>query len=334
MKAVRLSDLKELLAGAAFAAWWGDHGRAVAALADARARVEDLAAQAQLMVMKSELAQRAAMDAFTAAGEAEDAAVRALADGQAEENRAIERVGAYEQQRLRASDLWVRLGGAERLVEERRDALAGARDVEAHRARAEAALRQAERQHEQLQGEYAAADRARTALWEDVEASWARSFERALVGAEHGVRSRRIRRDAERLFKEAEERRARVKQLEAESELAARGLDDAHRRRRALLGSAEERFGCAAGEGFLYWGQQDDKRAAWAVPLADDPDGAQLEVKALAVYAVGRAGVALLEPAREPPPAAAARLQEYLLGVSQGAPPARADEPGAAAVKR
>lgn len=297
MKAIRLSDLKALLEGEAFVAWWTEHGRAVQAIAEARARQEELAGQAAQMELRSEEAQRAAMDAFSAAGDAEDEAARAGAAAQAEENRAMELVARYEEQRLRTSDVWYRLGGAERALEERREALAPAADGD--RDRAEAAAQHAERVFQQLRQEYAVEDAKRSRLWEDVEGAWARSFERALVAAEHSQRSRKVRRGSERLFKEAEERRARVKQLHAEAQLAAQGLEDAERRRRAQLGAAEERFGCAAGDAFLYWRHPEDKRAAWAVALVDDHDLSEVDVRALSIHAVGRRGVAFLEPARE-----------------------------------
>ena len=45
-----------------------------------------------------------------------------LAEAQALENLALELVGKYEDQRFRTSDIWYRLGGAERTVEVAREA--------------------------------------------------------------------------------------------------------------------------------------------------------------------------------------------------------------------
>ncbi len=337
MKSVRLGELRELLQSAAFGAWWTDWQRAVAAVREARARHEDLRSQSELMALRSELAQRAAIDAFSRAGDAEDEGTRWTAEAQAQENRALELVGEYEEQRFRTSDLWVRLGGADKLLEERHDAAAGkARDRARARGVAEAALRDAERQHQIIGEEYAAADRKRARLWEEVEAAWAASFERSLVGAEHGHVARRIRRDAERLFKEAEERRSRAKQLAAEADAAARELRDAEARHAGLLSAARVKLGCVPGTSFLYWRHKDDKRSAFALALADDPEAANLEVKALAIYTVGRQrGVTFLEPARDGLGVSAdegdRRFEEYFLGPRKGARrdqeggPARAD---------
>ena len=329
MKAVTLGDLRELLQSAPFAAWWSEYGKAVEAVRDARARHEDLVGQCELMELRSELAQRAAVDTFSAAGDAEDQATTLGAEAQALENQALELVRSFEEQRFRTSDLWVRLGGAERTLEERREATGAGREPLDGRARgqAEAALRTAERQHDLLASEYAAEDRKRGQLWDEVEATWGRSFERSLLSAERTVRSGRIRREAERLFKEAEERRARARQLRAEADGAGRELAEAAARRTALLAEAGGRFECAAGDAFLYWRHQDDKRAAYAVALADDAQGANLDVKALAVYTVGRPrGVAFLEPAREGLALTVdegdRRFEEYLLGPRRGGLPA------------
>jgi hypothetical protein len=328
MKSLRLGELRELLQGPAFSAWWTEHARAVTALHDARMRQDDLAAQSETMMLRSELAQRAAVDAFGRAGEAEEDGARLAAEAQGLENRALELVGRYEDQRFRTSDVWIRLGGAERLVEERREAAgrggaARSKDGAKARAHAEAALAEAERQLQELKESYAHEDERRARLWEEVEAAWGASFEQSLLAAERGVAARGVRREAERLFQEAEERRVRAKHLAAEAAAAKQAREEAEERRAALLVQTRERFGCVAGEAYLYWRHPDDKRAAFAVALADDHDGTNLEVKALAIYTVGRArGVAFLEPARDGLAAGADdgdhRFEEYFLGPRKG----------------
>lgn len=295
MKALRLGELQELLQSQPFAAWWADFQRAVTAAREARLHDEDLVAQAQLMELRAELAQRSAVDVFTAAGEAEEAEARIGADAQALENHALEIVGHYEDQRFRTSDLWYRLGGAERAVEVAREAAAKAKRPEAI-----AALEHAEKAQRQLQAEYEAEDARRTRLWADVEGTWEKAFTRSLLAAETGVRGRGVRREAERLFKEAEERRGRARQLRADADAAGREREAAEKRRDDLRSRAGERFGCTPGESFLYWRHRDDQRSAFAVALFDEPDAHNVEVKALGVYTVGRQrGVAFLEPARE-----------------------------------
>jgi len=231
-------------------------------------------------------------------------------EAQEQENRALELVALFEEQRFRARDLWYRLGGAERSLEESTDA--GAR-------------RQAERLLPSLQKEYAAEDQKRTRLWTQVEETWARSFERSLLSHEHGDRARRIRREAERLFKEAEERRLRSRQLKGEAEAATREVASAGQRIAQLLERAAREFGCLPGERFLYWQHRDDQRLAFAVPLQDDLEGPGAEVKALTPFVVGpQRGVARLEPALQAAAVRAEekdrRFEEYLLGSRPGVP--------------
>ena len=72
MKSLRLGELRELLQGPAFSVWWTEHALAIAALHDARVRDDELSAQSETMMLRAELAQRAAIDAFGRAGEAEE----------------------------------------------------------------------------------------------------------------------------------------------------------------------------------------------------------------------------------------------------------------------
>jgi hypothetical protein len=319
MRAVRLSELQELLHGPAFEGWWAELQRATAELAELSARLVDVRSQAELLELRSELAQRAAMDAFSEAGEGEELQARSAAEAQELENRALALVGLYEEQRFRASGLWYRLGAAERALEEAREGLARGAGPEG----AEATALALEKQRRTMEEEYEAEDRKRSALWAEVEGSWASSFERSLLSHEHADGSRRVRREAERHIKEAEERRVRARQLRGELELATRERDASAARRARLLDRARQELGCAAGERFLYWRDADDKRAAFAVALVDDPESYNLRVKALAVYSVGpQRGVTVLEPAREGRTGAAGegdrRFEDLLLGPRRG----------------
>jgi hypothetical protein len=182
----------------------------------------------------------------------------------------------------------------------------------------------AERAHHAAAADYEAEDAKRRALWAEVEATWARSLEASLLGAERGDEARRIRREAERHFAEAEERRVRAKQLRAELEVAERERAAAERSRAELLAAACEQLGCAAGERFLYFRNREDPRGAFAVALADDRGRQDGEVRALGIYAAGRQrGATWLEPAREGLAATVdagdRRFEDYLLGPRKGA---------------
>jgi hypothetical protein len=328
MRALGLRELRELLQSAPFTAWWVEYGAAQEAERSAAATHGPASARARVADLEAEAAQRQAIDEFTRAGEADEEGARIAGEAQAHEVRALEQVGRFEEQRFRTSDLWVRMGGAERNVEVRRDELprsaAAPAEAEKVQAQAQAALQLAERQLRALQVEYAEEDRKRARLWDEVEAAWERSFERSLLASEHGNRSRRIIRESEQLFHDAEEKRVRARQLRDEAEQAARALADASRRRASLLEAARERFGCAAGESFLYWRHPEDQHSAWAVALREDVTGSNLPVRPLEVYTVRRArGAAFLEPAREELPISVEqgdrRFEDYFLGPRRGA---------------
>jgi len=261
MKALSLAELREVLQGAPFAAWWGELSRAQVELREAGARHRDLLNQAELMELRSELVQRAAMDAFSEAGAAEAVAARGAAHAQELENQALALVGHHEEQRDRASAAWYRLCGGEGAAEEASDA---------------ASRKALEKQLGALRQEYAAEAGKRDRLWGQVEAAWATSFEQSLLAHEHADRSRRIRKEAERRFAEAEERKQRARQLKVEAATAERERIAAAGRRDLLLDQARRELGCAAGDGFLYWRHAGDQRAAFAVALADGPTGTRL----------------------------------------------------------
>lgn len=311
MKAKRLSELKDLLAAGGFTAWWSEYQKSVSAEKDAQARYDELLTQSNLMDFRAELAQKNAIDTLYRAGELEDSAANMLAEAQELENRSLELVGNFEELRFKVSEIWYRLGGAERKLEEEKDGLAKAKAaLEAapgpqkaeHRTRlthAEAALKHAEREHRVIHEEYERESQRKTRLWDEVERMWGRTFEISLVVAERKAEGKKIRKNAERLFKEAEERKERAKQLRAEAEDASRARDTADHRRTDLLGEARDKFGCVAGEGFLYWREKENQKSAYAVALIEDHEGYNLEVAPLHAYAVDRQrGVNFLEPAR------------------------------------
>ncbi len=330
MRAVSLRELRQLLQGQTFLSWWKEYGEAFAAESEARARRAQLAEAMRVADIEAEAGQRRALDAFSDAGAAEEEAARIAGEAQADEVRALEHVGRFEEQRFRTSDVWYRLGGAEREVEVRREAVAKVKgngaEAERARAHAQAALDGAEKNLRALRDEYSEEYRKRGGLWDEVEAAWERSFERALLASEHTTRARRIMRDSEGLFREADEKRVRARELRDQADTAERALDDAARRRAGLREAARDRFGCVAGDSFLYWRHPDDQRSAWAVALREDGAGWNVPVRPLEVYLVNRLrGVSFLEPAREGLPLTVEegdrRFEDYFLGPRSGGRP-------------
>ncbi len=258
------------------------------ALRAAEDRYEELLGQSSLGEFRAELTQKNAIDTLYRAGEHEDVAANMLFEATELENKSFKGIADFEEQRIRASDTWYRLGAAERHLEEAQEKKHSAGEVFA-----------LEKGVRQLAADHAREDGRKARCWDEVEKLWVRSAEVNLGVAEQRALGKKVRRQAEVLFGLAEERKQKTKELKAETETAAKAVEAAKARRGALLDEAREHFGCAAGTDYLYFRHRDDQRMAYCIALLEDREGYNLEVTPLAVYQVDRTrGVAFLEPAR------------------------------------
>ena len=288
MKQKRLNDVRALISSADFQSWWGQLNAVRDGLRESEERYEELLGQSTLTEFRAELTQKNAIDTLYRAGEHEDVAANMLFEATELENKSFRGVADFEEQRIRASDTWYRLGAAEKHLEEARE--------KKHSPSVVLALEKGVRQ---VSDDYSREDGRKARLWDEVERLWARSAEVNLLVAEQRALGKKVRRHAEELFGVAEERKQKTKELKAETEAAARAVQTSKARRAELLEEAREKFGCSTGTDFLYFRHRDDQRMAYCIALLEDHDGYNLEVKPLAVYQVDRArGVAFLEPAR------------------------------------
>jgi hypothetical protein len=317
VKPKRLSELRALLTSPEFQGWWDS---LVAARADARAateRYDELLSQTTLTEFRAELAQKNAIDTLYRAGECEDAAANMLFEATDLENRSFRVIAEFEEQRFKVSELWYRLGAAEKAIEEKQ--------AEADRTKSkksEGDLKLAEKGHRTTTEEYEKETARKGRLWDEVERIWAKSAEVSLLVAEQRGRGKKIRREAERLFQLAEERKAKSRELRAESDAAAGAEEAAKSRIGTLLDQARDKFGCAAGTDFLYFRQRDNQKLAFCVPLIEDHENYNVEVKPLSIYSVDRQrGVSFLEPARAEAPSTEEgdkRFEQYFLTGRKG----------------
>lgn len=288
MKQKRLNEVRALISSADFQAWWSQLNAVRDALRESEDRYEELLGQCTLTEFRAELTQKNAIDTLYRAGEHEDVAANMLFEATELENKSFKGVADFEEQRIRASDTWYRLGAAEKHLEEAREKKHSAGEVVA-----------LEKGVRQIAEDYTREDGRKARLWDEVERLWARSAEVNLLVAEQRALGKKVRRHAEELFGVAEERKQKAKELKTETEAAARSVEAAKARRSGLLEEAREKFGCSTGTDFLYFRHRDDQRMAYCIALLEDRDGYNLEVKPLAVYQVDRTrGVAFLEPAR------------------------------------
>ncbi|MBI5548832.1 MAG: hypothetical protein HY901_33535 [Deltaproteobacteria bacterium] len=313
MKARRLNEVRQLASSPEFKGWWDGLLKVRQARDDARERHEELLSQAMLMDFRAELAQKNAIDTLYRAGELEDSAAKMAVEAQELDNTSFKVVADFEEQRIHASEIWYRACAAERQAEALREDVAARRqrlaaplgpaqkkEIEAEIARVEAELKRVERAHVQLSQENERELAVKNRLWDEVEKIWARSMELALLMTERRTQGKKVRVEAQRLFKQAEDRKQRAHKLREEADTIAREQEAAEAKLAESLKQAGERFGCAQGDEFVYLRQKESPRRAWCVALVDDGQSYNIEVKPLAVYSIDqKRGVEFLEPAVE-----------------------------------
>jgi hypothetical protein len=314
VKPRQLEELRTLVHSPEFQAWWQELQRTRAEADAAEERLDELRGQLALVDFRAEHTQREAIEALSRAGTADDDAARTASESSSLENQAYVAVGDYEEQRYRASDSWYHQGAMERLVDERLEAVRKAPSDQ----RAAGALAEAQGKLAAATEKHREEERLKAEAWARVEGLWERSSAAGLLVAEQKVRAGRIRKRAERLFAEAEERKRRAAELRHQVAVASSALGNAESRLHSLIDQARVRFDCAAGSDFLYFPQKDRPRHAFCVPLVEDRESYNIEVVALALYTVDhQRGITFLEPAgAESPPSDAEgdrRFEDFLL---------------------
>jgi len=318
MKTKRLNEVVSLIAQPEFQSWWAEFQKRRAELQEAQKRYEDSLAEASLAEFKAELLQKNAIDTLYRAGECEDTAATLLFEGTELENRSYRAVSDFEEQRFYVSELWYRLGACEKAFEERREA-----KPKFNGKKADSELKAAERAHRAAREDYDRETERRNQLWDEVERIWAKSAEVNLLVAEHRVRAKSIRKEAESLFALAEEQKRRSVDLRAAAEAASARCEGARSALRAALNRAHDEFACATGADFLYFRQKGSAKRIFCVSLIEDHDRYNVELTPLGVYVVDRQrGVAFLEPSvvGEPPSVQEGdrRFEDYFLRGRKG----------------
>ena len=327
MQAKRLEELRELLDSEDFTSWHRTLKEVREAHRKAEAHYEQLLTEVTLADFRAELSQKNAIETVYAAGDYEDEAARLLAQATEVENRSIAAVAAFEEQRFRASDAWIRLGAIEKRLEELKEARSRAG---AETSRIDEEIQRVTREYRAAHDVYERESARKARLWEEVEGMWQESSRLSLTCAEKEMKARRVRRLAERLLAQAEaqKREATGQREKAEEVEKERTRLEAEAAR--LLERAAESFGCLAGEDFLYWGAAESNKIAYAFSLIDDAETYNLEVEAGRLYQVTlRKGVRFQEPVLKPHAAAAdedRRMEAYFLGGRGGGGPAAEDE--------
>jgi hypothetical protein len=295
MRAKSYAEVREVLGLADFRAWFEEVSRATQAQRDAAERFDELLTQSTLLDFRAELAQKNAIDTLYQAGECEDQAARLNAEVEALENRSFEAVARFESHRVKVSEIWYHLGSLEKKLHELQ------RDPGAGGSQGEQELRKREAEYRQVEVSYQRETQHKDGLWHQVEKLWQESAAKSLLHHEKEVQGRKVRRKAERLFREAEDRKLRGRKLRAEADEQSVQRGEHQRRLTELLGEAGQRFECAVGEEFVYFRQREDAEGIYAISLIGESEGYNIEIKPLGLYRVNRQhGVGALAPAVDP----------------------------------
>jgi hypothetical protein len=280
MKALWLREVQAILGREDFLKWWQSLVDLEQKLAAVGSRFDELLAQVNLMDFRAEFTQKNAIDSLYLAGEYEDTAAQLLAEASEIENKSYEAVANFESQRIYVSDLFSRMGAVEHNF----------LNAQTERERLEKELRDATALYERENAR-------KMSLWEEVEQMWARSLDINLGVSERRVKSKRARREAERLFKEAEQHKRSSKALQAEAAEAEQKNKEIQQAIEDLRTSARKLFGCLVGEEFLYWPRRENINEVYCVPINDHAEGFNIELRAKNIYLISRQrGVEFIEP--------------------------------------
>jgi chromosome segregation ATPase len=288
MRSRRLEEVRQLVEGQALRDWWTSLVQARVALLDAEGARAELSAQLNLLEYRADHHQRQAIETVYRGGEQGERGASLAAEAQRLDNQSYPALAEFEDTRFRTSEAWYRLGAAEANLEKAREL-----------GRPPDALEDLERRRRTLLNEYQRLDREKQSLWGEVERLWDHSAEVSLQRAEALVQASKLRRDAERGFGQALDKKKRATALRAELQRVDTDVGRAQATLTSVASRAAALFGCAMGTDFLYFRHPSDPRHAYAVAIVQDGDHYNLEVQPLGIYSVDLdRGVQFLEPAR------------------------------------
>ncbi len=297
MNPKRLDEIEALLDEKPFRAWWVDLKAVRAELRAVRERKQGIDEQLVELELSSERHQKLAIDALDSGSEAEERAAALDAEVSRIENQAIAMVGAFEDQRARASDGWVKLGAAEKRLEEASERLAAKKaTVSGDASRLAAEVERLTREHRIAKETYDRESSRKESMWREVESLWTRAAELGLLGVEKRLQAGSKKKEAERHLQDAEREKARVTSLGSEIAAVDESLAELEKRAVGRLALAKEKLGAMVGDSFLYWPCSDDDKQVWCLSLVSDSSTYGIEVEPLSIYrATVRDGVSGLE---------------------------------------
>jgi chromosome segregation ATPase len=205
------------------------------------------------------------------------------------ENEAFRALAAYELSRDRLTALWEKITAIEHRIDDHLD--------EASRERARSRFN---RELEKLRKVYHAESERRDEHWQTEETTWTSVAERTLSIPEIELKAQRLEGRYEELSARSSEFEGRMLGLLEE---LREGRGEAARLNDHLNGlraGAQERFSCLCHEDFLYWPSSDDTKQVLMVPLSDNANDFNIEMRACRLYrCTTDQGVGYVEPIGE-----------------------------------
>jgi Txe/YoeB family toxin of Txe-Axe toxin-antitoxin module len=309
MKALWLREVRAIQGKKEFLSWWQVLTGLIRERSELRSRHEELLAQAKLTEFRAEFVQRNAIDTLYRAGEMEDSAASLMAESSEVENKAYEAVANFESQRIYVSGLYSQMGAeehrflslqseVEKKNEQMKDAK-GERFVEVKRrlAAKTKGLKLKGKDLQDASDEYEREADRKMRLWEEVELMWFRSTDINLKVAERQIRGRCSRKEAEKLFKEAELHKQTADRLNQEADKLSNRISELKTGIEQHRSAAKRLFGCLVGEEFLYWPRRENNKQVYCMPIGSHSSDYNIELKSTNLYIVNRQkGVSFIEP--------------------------------------
>ncbi len=310
MKAKYLKEIKNLLESPAFKEWWGKYSEKQKEIINITSEIDKIMAEENNHRFNANLVQKRALDRIEESSQMDALAAKWTAEASDMDNKSYEAVARFESKRVEVSELWFKVGALDHELETVRSEINTLRErLSSASDRQEVinlrtTLKNKEQTLESLNKEFAKISELyereaakKKKLWEEVEMIWGISIEYNLKVAEAQAKSKKFKRDAERLLRESNyfTRKAMEKQSEQEQLNSEREKDEKYIEE--LLRLAREKFECIAEDEFLYWQQKENAQMIYCVPLITDLDNYNIEIRALCIYQVDRSkGVSFIEP--------------------------------------
>jgi len=308
MRARWFNQVRELISGNDFIAWWKRFSATQMDLTRTKVRLDELLTQENLMQFRADLSQQKGIDRLYLSGSYEEKANQMQFVASELENKSYSAVAKFEEKRIQVSELWFKVGALEHRMEELRTNIESLKSKQGQgQSKSELAaeiklrevdMKKLQKEHKKVFEDYELESAVKQKLWAAVEEVWGQSLECNLKSAEGKIKSRSIKNDSEGCFIEAEVNKRRAQELSKEVVETRGQVTALEEKLKKMLDEASTVFNCIALEDFLYWQERESNRFVYCVPLVNDAVNCNIELKALAIYQVDRQkGVEFIEPA-------------------------------------